>query len=147
MRSRFGLGTLAGLAVMAVAALAYGALLRATMSAGGAYHEFTFAALAVGLAVGAATGLAGGRNAALPVVGLLLAMVGVFLGEIVGLALISAYRNGTPVTDVVIRHYGTLFGDWRRQVDVMSCVFLFLAGVEGFIVTRRFGDRRLGDRG
>ena len=36
------------------------------MSAGGGYHEVTFAALALGLAVGAATGLAGGRNAALP---------------------------------------------------------------------------------
>ena len=63
-RSRLVRGVLTGLAVMAVAALGYGALLRVTMSGGGGYHEFSFAALALGLAVGAATGLAGGRSAA-----------------------------------------------------------------------------------
>ena len=68
-------------------------------------------------------------------------MLGVVLGEMTGLALISSHRNGVSIADVVVRHGTTLFGDWRQQVDVMSCAFLLPAGAAAFVVTRRLGRR------
>ncbi len=140
-RPRTVLGLLAAVVAMAVAALAYGGLLRATMAADGAYHEFSFAALGVGLAVGAAAGLAGRGGRLLPVGAAVLSLLGVALGELCGLALVSAHSNAIPVTDVVTLYHAALLHDWRRQLDVMSGVFLFLAAVEGFLITRRFGRR------
>lgn len=141
--SRLGAGVLAGALVMIVAALIYGFLLRALSNSDGSYHEFSYAALAVGLAVGAATGKVGGRHPALPFVGLVLAVVGVFFGEIFGLSLIASHISdgGLSVTNVLFQHFGVLVRAWKSEFDFMSAFFYLVAAFEGFVVTRRMANR------
>lgn len=140
---RLGAGLLAGTLTMIVVALVYGGLLRAMSNSDGSYHEFSYAALAVGLAVGAATGKVGGRHSALPIAGLVLAVVGVFLGEMFGLALIGSHvSNGAvSVTDILFQHFGVLVKAWKSEFDLMSAFFYCVAAFEGFVVTRRMSQR------
>lgn len=141
-RDNAGLGILVGVAVMLVAVFAYGGIMRALAKDDGTYSEVGYAALAVGLLIGAAMGKVGGRNPVLPVVGAVLALVGVFLGEIVGLSMIASHYAALGGGDIswftiLTEHFSVVFDQWKEDFDVMSFFFLALAGVEGFVITKR----------
>ncbi len=140
---RLGAGLLAGGLVMVVGALVYGFLLRAMSNSDGSYHEFSYAALAVGLAVGAATGKVGGRHRVLPFAAVGFALLGVFLGELFGLALIGSHVSdgAVSVTDVLFQHFGVVWKAWTSEFDAMSALFYLIAAAEGFVVTRRTAAR------
>lgn len=133
---------LAGVAVMLAAAFAYAGIMRAMAKDDGSYTEVGYIALAVGLLVGAVLGKVGGRNPALPIVGVVLALLGVFLGEMMGLSMIASHyasQNGLDISwfKVLTDHGGDVFKQWKHDFDFKSFLFLAIAGVEGFVVTRR----------
>jgi xanthosine utilization system XapX-like protein len=134
--SRFGVGLLAGLGAAVVAVVVYGAILRYTD------HEIGYVALVVGLLVGGAMGKAGGRNAALPVFALVVSLLGVWFGQLVGIAwTLSSHETSLSFSQIFFDNFGHLVRAWKDDfVDAKDILFFAIAGVEGFIVTRRVGS-------
>ena len=134
------MGIAAGLGTMIVCALVYAGIIDASK------HEISYMALAVGLLVGLVIGKVGGRNPILPIVGLVLAVLGVFLGEFLGTALLLAKYNGVGVTTALFSHFGDVFSGWKYDLDPMSFLFYALAAFEGFIFTKRANGTMAGRR-
>ncbi|MBY8881799.1 hypothetical protein [Actinacidiphila acidipaludis] len=130
-RDNAGLGILAGLGAVVVSALLYGLLIKGTK------HEIGWAALAVGALVGLALGKVGGRNPVLPFVGIPLALLGVYLGQLFGLALIAASANDVGVVDVFTQHFSFLQHAWKESLGAKDFLFFGIAGLEGFVFTKR----------
>ncbi|MFJ6214412.1 hypothetical protein ACIQGZ_13915 [Streptomyces sp. NPDC092296] len=131
--SRAALGALAGVVAALVAAALYGGLIRVTE------REFSYAALAVGALVGAALGKVGGRSQTLPVLGVPLALLGVFLGQLFGIALLAQHELGISVSTLMLDHTGTLYDAWKEQLGVMDVLFFAVAGYMGFALAKRSG--------
>jgi len=125
------LGVLAGVGAAIVVAIAYGWLIGLTK------HEIGYAAVGVGFLVGAVVGKVGGRSRALPFAGLVLALLGVFLGQFLGEAIIGAHANGLSVTTALTDYTHDVFQGWKDDFDVMSFLFMAVAGAVGFQTPRR----------
>ncbi|MFI2778233.1 hypothetical protein [Streptomyces sp. ALB3] len=141
-RNNVGLGIAAGIAAALVGALVYGGLMRALADEDGSYTQIGWAALGVGALVGVALGKVGGRNPVLPVLGIPLALAGVFLGQLFGFALIISWWSEAgpdPVgaLEVLTSRLGDLVQVWKEEADFMTVVFLGVAGFEGFALARK----------
>ena len=126
---RPGLAVLAVVGVMLASAAVYAGVIELTN------HEIGYLALAVGLVIGLALGRIGGRHPALPVVGVVLALLGVFLGEIAGIALL-VHKQGISY-GTVFGNPGDLFTAWKDGMDAKSVLFFAIGGAEAFVFTRR----------
>ncbi|MBC3843885.1 hypothetical protein GXW82_37800 [Streptacidiphilus sp. 4-A2] len=100
-------------------------------------HEIGYLALAVGLVIGLALGRIGGRQPALPFIGVVLALIGIFLGELLGIALLLHNQDGIDF-GTIFSHLGDLFSAWKAGTDAMSAFFFAIGGLEAFVFTRRF---------
>ncbi|SFE80355.1 hypothetical protein SAMN05216251_105254 [Actinacidiphila alni] len=145
-RDNVGLGIIVGIAAALAAALAYGGILRALSDDDGTTHEFRLMAIAVGAIVGLAVGKAGGRNPALPVVGIVLALFAVVFGELFGGALVishyvSSQGGSLSVGDIFLHHFGDLLDSWKHDFGFLRFLYLAVAGAIGFGVTRSAGQR------
>lgn len=131
--AHLGRGLFAAAGVAGLAAFVYAAILRFTD------HEIGYAALAVGLVVGAAAGKAGGRARSLPVLAAVISLLAVWLGQLVGIAWTIAHHvPGLSFGQVFFDHFGDLVKAWKDDfIDAKDILFLAIAGVEGFFVTRR----------
>ncbi|MEV6650381.1 hypothetical protein [Streptomyces sp. NPDC051219] len=144
VRNNVALGLVAGLVAAIVGALAYGGIMRALADEDGSYSEIGFLALGVGALVGVALGKLGGRNPILPIAGVPLALLGVFLGQMFGYALMISWWSelaGTPLTltELFTSELGNLFKAWKEEADFMSILFFAIAGYEGFAITKKLG--------
>ncbi|WP_455352479.1 hypothetical protein [Streptomyces sp. SYSU K217416] len=144
VRNNVALGLAAGLAAALVGALVYGGVMRAMADEDGSYSEIGFLALGVGALVGVALGKLGGRNPILPVAGVPLALLGVFLGQMFGYALMMSWWSelgGTPVTvtELFTSELSILFEAWKAESGLMTFVFFAIAGYEGFAITKKLG--------
>ncbi|SHK62377.1 hypothetical protein [Actinacidiphila paucisporea] len=127
-----GLGVAAGIAAALIAAVIYGLLIKGTK------HEIGYAALAVGAVVGFALAKVGGRNPALPFIGVPLALLGVYLGQLFGIALLISDISGAPgVVSLFTDHFSALQDTWKHAMDGKDYFFFAIAGIEGFVVTKR----------
>jgi hypothetical protein len=126
-----GLAVGAAIVAAIVAALLYGLIIKGTK------HEIGYAALAVGAIVGFALGKLGGRNPALPFIGVPLALLGVYAGQIFGIALLAASANDVSVTTALTDHFSFIQDTWKDSMDAKDILFFAIAGFEGFIVTKR----------
>ena len=135
--SSLGLGLLAAVGAALAAVFLYAAILRYTD------HEIGYVALAVGLLVGAAAGKAGGRNAVLPVLAVLISLLAVWFGQLVGIAWsVTHHYPDLTFNQVFFSHFGDLVKVWKNDfVDAKDILFFAIAGVEGFVVTRRVAQR------
>jgi hypothetical protein len=131
VRNNAGLGILAGLAAAVVAALLYGLLIRGTK------HEISYAALGVGVLVGFALAKVGGRNPVLPIAGIPLALFGVYLGQLYGIALLVSHDYHIGVVDIFTHHFHDLQQTWKDSMGAKDFLFFGIAGLEGFLVPRR----------
>ena len=132
---RTGPGILAGLGAAVVAVVIYAAILRFTD------HEVGYVALVVGLLVGAAMGKAGGRNPVLPVLGVVISLAAVWFGQLVGIAWSVSGHAGVSFADIFFSRFTTLVDVWKNDfADAKDILFFAIAGVEGFVVTRRTGN-------
>jgi hypothetical protein len=128
---RPGLAVVAGTGAMLVSAAVYAGVIDVTK------HEIGYLALAVGVLIGLALGRIGGRHPALPVVGVVLALVGIFLGEMSGIALLLHKQDGVAY-GTILSHLNDLFSAWKASSDAESVFFFVIGGLEAFVFTRRF---------
>jgi hypothetical protein len=127
-----GLGVVAGIAAALVAAVIYGLLIKGTK------HEIGYAAIAVGAIVGFALAKVGGRNPSLPFIGIPLALLGVYLGQLFGIALLISDIPGAPgVMSLFTQHFSVLQDTWKDAMDGKDYFFFAIAGLEGFVITKR----------
>ncbi|MFI5759902.1 MULTISPECIES: hypothetical protein [unclassified Streptomyces] len=130
-----GLGILAAFVAALAAAAAYGGIMNAID------REIGYAAAGVGALVGFAAGKLGGRNPVLPVVGAVLAVVSVFLGELFFYALAVGGAAGVGLGEVLSSlGVSGLIDIWKEDADFMSVLFLALGAFAGFSTAKKIGD-------
>ncbi|MFF3212312.1 hypothetical protein ACFYYB_16790 [Streptomyces sp. NPDC002886] len=127
-----GLGIAAALVAALAAAAAYGGIMNAIG------RELIYAAVGVGALVGFAAGKLGGRNPILPVVGAVLAVVSVFLGELFYYALALAGATGIGLGDVLdTLGVSGLVDVWKEGTDVKGILVLALGAFTGFSAAKK----------
>ncbi|MFJ3763605.1 hypothetical protein ACIPQJ_05175 [Streptomyces sp. NPDC090082] len=143
-RHQLGLGLLAGVAAAAVGALVLGGIMRAMADEDGSYTQLGILALAVGALVGFALGKVGGSHPALPFVGVPLALLGVFAGQLLGYAMmiswwaeLAAPYQAPTTTEMLTTHFSDLFTAWKEELGAMDLLFYGIAGYEGFVITKK----------
>lgn len=125
-RGNVALG-LVGAVVAAVAAAAlYGMVIGLTK------HEIGWAAVGVGFVIGLAAGRLGGRNPLLPVAATLLALGSVYLGQLVGEAMIGADQLDLGFSEVFFQHFGVVQDAWKETADPLTFLFFAIAGWAAF---------------
>src|SRR5262249_53150751 len=112
------LGILAGIVAAVAAACVYGWIIGLTK------HEITWAAIGVGFVVGGTVGKVGKRGAVLLYAGLVLSLIGVFLGEYLGQAILDAHANDVSVSTLLFDYTHAVFEDWKANSDVLSYLFM-----------------------
>ncbi|MFD5146959.1 hypothetical protein [Streptomyces sp. NPDC058401] len=133
--ANLGLGILAAFVAALAAAAAYGGIMNAID------REIGYAAVGVGALVGFAAGKIGGRNPVLPVVGAVLAVVSVFLGELFFYALAVAGAAGVGLGEVLSSlGVSGLIDIWNEQADIKSVLFLALGAFTGYGSAKKIGD-------
>ncbi|MEU3221796.1 hypothetical protein ABZ695_01390 [Streptomyces sp. NPDC006976] len=133
-RNNVALGAVVALVAALVAAGIYGAIIGATK------HEIGYAAVGVGAIVGFAAGKLGGRNPALPFISGAFALVGVYLGQLLGEAIIISKQLPLSVTDIFLDHFSDLNTVWKEDADFLSYVFFAIAAVVAFSTARKTAD-------
>ncbi|MFD8918003.1 hypothetical protein ACFV0Y_09300 [Streptomyces sp. NPDC059569] len=125
-RDNLALGLVAALVAALVAGGVYGGI------AGAIEREIGFAAIGVGFLTGFAAGKAGGSHPVLPVIGAVLSLGAVYLGQLLGIAIIVAKELNVSTTDVFLDNFGLLTEAWNEGKDVMTFLFFALAAFAAF---------------
>ncbi|MGV4985619.1 hypothetical protein ACVB8X_28110 [Streptomyces sp. NRAIS4] len=125
-RNNVVLGVVAAVVAAVAAAALYGVVIGATK------HEIGYAAVGVGFVVGLAAGKAGGRNPALPVVSAILALGAVYLGQLVGEAMIGADQLHVGFNELFFQHFDVVQQAWKEEADPLTFVFFAIAAFAAF---------------
>ncbi|MFF2410191.1 hypothetical protein [Streptomyces sp. NPDC058092] len=133
-RNNIGLGLAAAVVATLVAAGIYGGILGATK------HEISYAAVGVGAIVGFAAGKVGGRNPALPAISAVLALIGVYFGQLLGEAIFISKQLPLSVSEIFFDHFSDLNKVWKEDADALTFVFIVIAGVVAFSAARKASD-------
>ncbi|MET8409207.1 hypothetical protein ABZV34_14145 [Streptomyces sp. NPDC005195] len=132
-RGNFALGLAAALGAGLVSAVLYGLVIGLTK------HEIGYAAVGVGFLVGIAAGRVGGRSQSLPVAGVVLSVAAIYLGQLIGEAMIIAKQVGVGFNEVFFDHLGFVQDSWKADADPLTFVFFAIAAYVAFQSTRRAG--------
>jgi hypothetical protein len=125
-KDNVGLGLAAALGAALIAAALYGVVIGLTE------HEIGWAAVGVGFVIGLAAGKTGGRNPALAIVSAVLALGSVYLGQLVGEAMIGANAVGVSFSELFFQHFGLVQDAWKEDADPLTYVFLATAAFAAF---------------
>ncbi|MET8942252.1 hypothetical protein ABZX30_01330 [Streptomyces sp. NPDC004542] len=125
-KDNLGLGLAAALGAALVAAALYGVVIGLTK------HEIGWAAVGVGFVIGLAAGKVGGRNPALGIVGAVLALGSVYIGQLVGEAMIGADAVGVSFSELFFQHFGLVQEAWKADADPLTFVFFAIAAFAAF---------------
>ncbi|MFF6805624.1 hypothetical protein [Streptomyces sp. NPDC012616] len=125
-RNNLALGLVVAVAVALVSAGIYGAIVGATE------YEIGYAAVGVGFVIGFAAGRIGGTNPVLPVVSALLSLGAVYLGQLIGIAMIGADELGVSATSLFTEHFDVLTEGWSETADAMTFLFLGIGAFAAF---------------
>ncbi|MEV5878641.1 hypothetical protein AB0L75_31330 [Streptomyces sp. NPDC052101] len=126
VRNNLVLGVVAAVVAAVAAAALYGVIIGATE------HEIGYAAVGVGFVVGLAAGKAGGRNPALPVIAAILALGSVYLGQLVGEAMIGAKAVHVGFSEVFFQHFDVVQQAWKDDADPLTFLFFAIAAFAAF---------------
>ncbi|MER5598204.1 hypothetical protein [Streptomyces sp. NPDC002265] len=135
VRDNFVLGLAAAVGAGLVSAILYGIVVGLTE------HEIGYAAVGVGFLVGIAAGRAGGRSQSLPVAGVIVSVAAVYLGQLIGTAMLGAKELGVGFNEVFFGHFGVVQDAWQETADPLTFVFFAIAAYVAFQSTRRNGVR------
>ncbi|MBK3570567.1 hypothetical protein [Streptomyces sp. MBT62] len=124
--NNIAVGLVTAVVVALVAAGIYGFVIGTTK------HEIGWAAVGVGFVIGLAAGRLGGRNPALPVVSAVLALGAVYLGQLVGEAMIGADELGVSFSKVFFDHFGVVQDAWKADADPITFLFFAIAAFAAF---------------
>ncbi|MFE2421405.1 hypothetical protein [Streptomyces hokutonensis] len=125
-KNNIALGLVTAVVAALVAAGIYGVVIGTTK------HEIGWAAVGVGFVIGLAAGKLGGRNPALPVVSAVLALGAVYLGQLVGEAMIGADELGVNFSKVFFDHFDVVQDAWKADADPLTFVFFAIAAFAAF---------------
>ncbi|MGW2957184.1 hypothetical protein ACWDGI_01680 [Streptomyces sp. NPDC001220] len=130
-RGNVALGVIGAVVAAVAAAALYGMVIGLTK------HEIGWAAVGVGFVIGLAAGRLGGRNPLLAVVSTLLALGSVYLGQLVGEAMIGADQLDMSFSEVFFQHFGAVQDAWKEEADPLTFLFFAIAGWAAFSGTRK----------
>ncbi|MEV6191774.1 hypothetical protein AB0M19_05165 [Streptomyces sp. NPDC051920] len=133
-RSNFPLGLVASIGAGVVSAILYGLVIGLTK------HEIGYAAVGVGFLVGIAAGRVGGRSQTLPVVSVIVSVAAVYLGQLIGEAMIIAKEYGVGFNEVFFDHFSVAQEAWKADADPLTFVFFAVAAYVAFQSARKAGD-------
>jgi hypothetical protein len=125
-KNNIALGLVTAVAAALVAAGIYGFVIGTTK------HEIGWAAVGVGFVIGLAAGRLGGRNPVLPVVSAVLALGAVYLGQLVGEAMIGADELGVNFSKVFFDHFDVVQEAWKADADPITFLFFAIAAFAAF---------------
>jgi len=120
------LGVVTAVVVALVTAGVYGAIVGATE------YEIGYAAIGVGFLVGFASGKVGGSHPALPVISAVLSLGAVYLGQLIGVAMLAADITGLSATEMFFEHFDLLTEGWKETADAMTFLFFGIGAVAAF---------------
>ncbi|MFF3862007.1 hypothetical protein [Streptomyces sp. NPDC002209] len=130
-----GLGIAAAVVAALAAAAAYGGIMNAID------RQVGYAAVGVGILVGFAAGKLGGKNPVLPVVGAILSIGAVYLGQLFYIALALADLGNVGLGDVLSNVGVSGLGDyWQKGAEAMDYVFLVIGGFVAFGTAKKASD-------
>ncbi|OEJ25471.1 hypothetical protein AR457_14400 [Streptomyces agglomeratus] len=130
-RDNVGLGVVAAFAAALVASGIYGAIYGATE------YQIGIAAIAVGYLTGLAAGKAGGGNPALPVVSAILTLGAVYLGQLLGFAILLADVLHLGVAEVFFQNFQELTSIWKEEAGPMTFLFLAIGAYAAFSAAKK----------
>ncbi len=125
-RDNLVLGIVVALVAAMVGAGAYGALI------GAIEREIGYAAVGVGFLIGFAASKIGGRNPALPFVSAVLAIPAVYLGQLIGAAVVVAKLTNSNFADVLVDDFGKLIDLWSETANFVDYLFLAFGAAAAF---------------
>lgn len=133
VRNNLVLGLAAAVGAALVAAGVYGAIIGATK------HEIGWAAVGVGFLIGLAAGRAGGRNPILPVVSVVLSAASIYLGQLIGEAMIGAKEVGIGFSELFFDNFSVVQEAWKAEADPLTFLFFAIAAYVAFSSARKAG--------
>ncbi|WSQ11291.1 hypothetical protein OG604_28065 [Streptomyces sp. NBC_01231] len=120
------LGLVAAVVAALVTAGIYGAIIGATE------REIGYAAVGVGFLIGLAAGKLGGSNPALPVVSALLSLGAVYVGQLIGVAMIMADVANLSFSTMITEHFDVVTSGWKESADPMTFLFFAIGAFAAF---------------
>lgn len=133
LRGNAGLAIAAAVVAMLVSAAIYGLILKE------AEVQIGYLAVGIGALIGLALGKLGGSNPVLPFIGAVLGLLGVYLGQVFGIAMVFTDLPGAPgFFEVLTQHFGDINEGLKSELEVVDYLFYALGGVAGFSITRKF---------
>ncbi|MEU8792014.1 hypothetical protein [Streptomyces sp. NPDC048643] len=133
VRNNLVLGVVAALGAGVISAILYGVIVGATK------HEIGYAAVGVGFLVGIATGRLGGRNQTLPVFSVIVSVAAIYLGQLIGEAMIGAKQLGVGFNELFFDHIDWVQDAWKSEADPLTFLFFAIAAYVAFQSTRKAG--------
>jgi hypothetical protein len=133
--SNLVMGLVAAVVTALVTAGVYGAIVGATE------YQIGYAAVGVGFLIGFAAGRIGGASPVLPVVSALLSVGAVYLGQLIGIAMIGADEIGVSVTSLFVDHFDWLTDGWSETADPMTFLFLGIGAFAAFSGAKKAAAR------
>jgi hypothetical protein len=133
VRNNVALGVAAAVAAALVAAGIYGVIIGATK------HEIGYAAVGVGFLIGIAAGRVGGRNPILPVFSAVLSLGAVYLGQLVGEAMMGAKESGLGFNEVFFNNFSLVQEAWKADADPLTFLFFAIAAYVAFTSAKKAG--------
>ncbi|MCX5228137.1 hypothetical protein ABZY16_14435 [Streptomyces sp. NPDC006553] len=125
-RDNVALGLVAALVAALVSAGVYGAVI------GGTERQIGWAAVGVGFLTGLAAGKVGGRNPVLPIASAVLALGAVYLGQLVGIAILLSKELDVSATELFLQEFGLLTEGWNATKDGLTFLFFGIAAFAAF---------------
>ncbi|MGX1132595.1 hypothetical protein RKD49_004785 [Streptomyces glaucescens] len=120
------LGVVTAVVVALVTAGVYGAIVGATE------YEIGYAAIGVGFLVGFASGKVGGSHPVLPVISAVLSLGAVYLGQLIGVAMLAADITGISAVEMFTENFSLLTDAWKETADAMTFLFFAIGAVAAF---------------
>lgn len=122
-RNNIGVGLVAAVGAGLVGAIIYGLIL------GNFEHEIGYLAVGVGFLVGFAARKSGGANPVITVISALLSVGAVYLGQLLGIAVVFSDLADESVTSVLFDHFDVLTKAWNEGADGKTYLFLALGAL------------------
>jgi hypothetical protein len=126
VKNNIGLGLAAAFVAAVVAAGVYGGVIGLTK------REIGWAAVGVGFLIGLAAGRLGGRNPVLPVASAVLSLGAVYLGQLVGEAMLIADQVKVGFSEVFFQHLSVVQEAWKADADPLTFLFFAIAAYVAF---------------
>ncbi|WP_024756696.1 hypothetical protein [Streptomyces exfoliatus] len=126
VRDNVGLGLLAALVAAILAGVVYGAVM------GGIEREIGWAAVGVGFLTGLAAGKVGGRNPVLPIASAVVSLGAVYLGQLIGIAIMAGKELHISASDLFFQEFGLVTEAWNEGKDPLTFLFFALAAFAAF---------------